>query len=84
MHVYDTNFLEAILKTKKMYMEITFWGIRRIFLIYGRIWIGLSIMYLQIRHIKIIISLSIIWRFILKFVAYVSLQYQLHSDNIEL
>ena len=43
-----------------------------------------SIMYLQMRYIKIIISLLIIWRFILKFVAYVSLQYQAHSGNIEL
>ena len=43
-----------------------------------------SIMYLQMRHIKVIISLLLIWRFILKFVAYVSLQYQAHSTNIDL
>ena len=43
-----------------------------------------SIVYLQMRYIKIIISLLIIWRFILKFVAYVSLQYQAHSGNIDL
>ena len=43
-----------------------------------------SIMYLQMRYIKIIISLLIIWRIILKFVAYVSLQYQAHSGNIGL
>ena len=43
-----------------------------------------SIMYLQMRYIKIIISILIIWRFVLKFVAYVSLQYQAHSGNIDL
>ena len=31
-----------------------------------------------------IISLLIIWRFIQKFVEYVSLQYQAHSGNIDL
>ena len=44
----------------------------------------LNIMYLQIRNIKITILLLIIWRFILKFVACVSLQYQVHSGNIDL